>query len=118
MWFDIAVHDFERVQMSEARRDLAHGALGIEGDSELAELVRPLNDVCKRGRAQLESDVEETRVRLLVIISNNVRMVVCILEEADFAVREGNKVSKESFDGHCTALQGARIDNSAMRTVT
>lgn len=110
--------DFERVQVSEARCNLAHGALGIERDSELAELVRPLDDVCKRGRAQLESDVEETCVRLLVIISNNVWVVVCILEEADFAVREGNKVSEETFDGHCTALQGAHVHNSAMRTVT
>jgi hypothetical protein len=81
-------------------------------------LVRPLNDIGKRSRAQLESNVKEGPMRLLVIIPNDIRMVVRILEKVDFAVREGDKILEETFDGHGTALQGTHIDDSAMRTVT
>jgi hypothetical protein len=81
-------------------------------------LVWPLNDVGKRCRAQLESDVKEGPMRLLVVIPNNIRMVVRILEKADFAVCEGDKVLEETFDGYSPALQGTHVDDSAMRTVT
>jgi len=81
-------------------------------------LVRPLNDIGKRGRTQLESDVKECSMRLLVIIPNDIRMVVGILEKTDFAVCEGDKVLQETLDGHGTALQGTHVDDSAMRTVT
>ena len=55
---------------------------------------------------------------LLVIIPNDIWVIVRILEKADFAVCEGNKVLKETFDGSSTALQGTHVDDSAMRTVT
>jgi hypothetical protein len=112
------MHDLERMQVPEARRNLAYGTLGIERHSDVTKLVRPLNDIRKRGGAQLESDVKEACMRLLVIIPNDIRMVVRILEKANFAVCECNKISKETFDGHVTALQGTNIDNSAMRPVT
>src|SRR5712675_787740 len=112
------MHDLEGVQMPEARRNLTHGTFRIEGNRDLAELVRPLDDVCKRGWAQLKGDVKEARMCLLVIVPNDIWVVVRILEKADFAVGECNKVSKKTFYGHCTTLQGADIDNSTMRTVT
>jgi hypothetical protein len=51
---------------------------------------------------------------LLVIIPNDVWVVICILEKAHLAICEGNEVSQETFDSHCTALQGTHIDHSAM----
>jgi hypothetical protein len=81
-------------------------------------LVRPLYDIGKRGRAQLESNVKEGSMRLLVIIPNDIRMVVRILEKTDFAVCEGDEVLEETLDGHGTALQGTHVDDSAMRSVT
>jgi hypothetical protein len=116
--FDIAMHDLERMQVSEARRNLAYGALGIEGHSDLTELVWPLNDIGKRGRAQLKSDVKEACMRLLVIIPNDIRMIVRILEKVDLAVCECNKVLKETFDCDSSALQGTHVDDSAMRPIT
>jgi hypothetical protein len=53
-------------------------------------------------------------MRLLVIIPNDVRMVVRILEKADFAVCDCNKILKETFDSHGTALQGTHVNDSAM----
>jgi hypothetical protein len=108
------MHDLERMQMPEARRNLAYGALRIEGHSDLTESVWPLNDIGKRGRAQLESDVKEACMGLLVIIPNDIRMVIRVLEKADFAVCECNKILKETFDGDGTSLQGTHVDNSAM----
>jgi hypothetical protein len=51
--FDVAMHDLERMQVPEARRNLAYGTLRVEGHSDLAKLVWPLNDIGKRCRAQL-----------------------------------------------------------------
>jgi len=42
-----AMHNLERMQVPEARGNLTQGTFGIEGNCDLAELVRPLDDVCK-----------------------------------------------------------------------
>ena len=112
--FYVTVHDLEGVQVPHARSNLPQGTLGIEGNSDFAEMVRAVDDVRERGRTQLESDVKETFVRLLVVIPNDVWMVVRVFEKADFAVSEGDKVPKEAFDGYCAALQRALVNDSAM----
>ena len=53
-------------------------------------------------------------MRLLVVISNDIWMVVCVFKKTDFAVGEGNEVPKETFDGYCTPLQRALVYNGAM----
>ena len=92
LWFYVTVHDFECVQVPQARGNLPQGSLGIERDSDFAELVRAIDDVRERGRTQLESNVKKVFMRLLVIIPNDIWMVVGVLEETDFAVGEGNKI--------------------------
>jgi len=83
---------------------LPQRTLGIEGDSDVAELVGSFNDLRKGGRAQLEGDVKEAFMRLLVVIPDDVWVVVCVLKETDFALREDNKVPKETFYSHSAAL--------------
>jgi hypothetical protein len=51
LWFYVTMHDFECVQVPQARGNLPQGSLGIEGDSDFAELVRAIDDVRERGRA-------------------------------------------------------------------
>src|SRR5260221_13089327 len=104
--------------MLETRRNLAHGALGIEGVGNRAEPVTLLDDVCKRGRAQLKSNVEEVSINLVIKITNDVWVVICIREKADFTFGDSNMLSDETFDGHCTVLEGALEDNSPMGTIT
>ena len=50
LWFYVTVHDLECVQVPQARSNLPQGALGTEGDSDLAELVGTFDDVRERGR--------------------------------------------------------------------
>jgi len=100
--------------MLETIRNLAQGALGIEGVGNLAELVATLDNICKRGRAPRKSDVEEVSTELVVKITNDVGVVICIHEKANFTFGEGNMLSDETFDGHCTAPEGALVDDSAM----
>lgn len=78
---DVAVDDLERVQVSQTRRDLLQCPLRVERDRDVAELVWPLNDVCERRRAELESDVEEVGVGFLVVVPDDVWMVVGFLED-------------------------------------
>jgi len=113
------VHNIEPVQMLEPRRNIAQGAFGIEGVRNLAELVRPLDNICKRGRAPCKNDVLKVFIRILVVkITNDIGVVICIFEKVDFAFGEGNMLLDETFDSHWTALEGALVHNSALGTIT
>lgn len=105
--FDIAVDYLQRMQVSQPGRDLPQRPFGVEPVGDIFMLVRALYDVCQGSRAELEGDVEEVGVGFLVVVSDDVGVVVGLLEDADFARGEGDEVLQEAFDGDGAALEGA-----------
>lgn len=96
--------DLERVEMSEARCDLAKGTFGIESDRDVHEAIRALDNVCEGGRAEFDGNIKKVRLGLLIEVPDDVGVVIGFLEDTDFTSGQGDKVSEETFDGDSTAL--------------
>ena len=96
--------DLERMEMSEAGRNLAQCAFRIECDRDLHEVIRAFDDVGEGCRAEFDGNIKEIRLGFLIEVPDDVGMVVRFLEDADFTGGQGNKILEEAFNGDSTAL--------------
>ena len=94
--------------------DLPQCPFGVEPVGDISVLVRALCDVRQGRQAELEGDVEEVGVGFLVVVSDDVGVVVRLLEDADFTQGEGDNVLQEAFDGDGVTLEGASEYNRPM----
>jgi len=92
-------------------RSRDHAELGV---LRAVITITPLHNIKKRGTAQLKSNVEIVWIVISAKITvNNVLVMMYVHEMVDFAIGERNTHFEETFGGHCTALKGAHVDNSA-----
>ncbi len=103
---DVAVYKFESMKMPKPTCYLSKSFLGFEGLNNRPELItiRVLDDVRERTRTELEGDIQEVGMGLLVVVSDNMGMVVALLQDADFPRCESDEVLQETFHCHSAPL--------------
>jgi hypothetical protein len=108
---DVAMNDFEGVEMMEAGGNLRQCALWLEGRDDGGIIVWALDEVFKGGRTEFKRNVKEVGLVFLIIITDDVGMIVRFLEESNFAQSYSDKILKKTFNGYGSPLEGALVNN-------
>ena len=98
------MYDLQRMEMTQARSNLAQCAFGIKRDRDVREVARTFDNIGEGCRAEFDSNVKEIRLGFLIEVPDNVGMVVRLLEDTDFTGGQGDKIPEETFDGDSAAL--------------
>jgi hypothetical protein len=113
--FDIPMDNLQRVQVLQAGRNLLQRTLGIKRFLDLLERTGSLDDVRKRGGAELECYVEKIVLALLVEVPDHVGVVVRFLQDGDLPRGDRDELLLQTFYSHSPPLQGTLKNDRAVR---
>lgn len=111
------MHNFEFVKMSDTRRDLLERALRVEVPCQSRECRGLVNQVEQRSWTKLKSDVEKSVALLLAEVSNNVRVIVRLLQQIDLVRCDSDEIFEKALYGDCSPLKLAAQHDGAVGAV-
>lgn len=105
------------MEVAQPCGDLVEGTLRPEHSNNVGELVASLNDICEGRGTQLERDVLKVGVGRVVVVSDDVWVIVGLLENLQLAPDDDDEMGEHAFDGDNTTLEQAFEHSRATRAV-